>query len=356
MTSLRGARSALAVFGFIGAGSLVRCRFSSLTGRWRAARCCRSTARQLLLALAGLVVVLMLLSGTIYHLIFLKAAREGWPVVSQIVRFVVRDEFAQRDRFMRENLDAMARKVGEMQAKLVKLEAMGERVSGLAGVEASRSCEDHRAVARGGAQGGQGGPFVPMRTPSLEQLQRMVSTLDEVADQRHRPADLDRVAPARAAHAVADGAQQPAGRRRTVGSGFGFRTDPFTGRPALHTGLDFQAETGTPIHAAAGGVVLTAEVHPAYGNMVEIDHGNGLVTRYAHTSKVFVQGGRPGQARPDRRGRRHHRAAPPARTCTSRCWSRACRRIPHKFLAGGPGGATERLAAGSPAKATRRRR
>jgi hypothetical protein len=90
---------------------------------------------QLLLALAGLVILLMLLSGTIYHMIFLKAAREGWPVVSQIVRFVVRDEIAQRDRFMRENLDAFAVKVGEMQAKLVKLEAMGERVSGLAGVK-----------------------------------------------------------------------------------------------------------------------------------------------------------------------------------------------------------------------------
>src|SRR5687767_1662695 len=81
---------------------------------------------QLLGALAGLIVLLTLLSGTIYHFIFLKAAREGWPVVSHVVKLVVRDEFAQRDRFMRENLDAMARKVGEMQAKLIKLESMGE--------------------------------------------------------------------------------------------------------------------------------------------------------------------------------------------------------------------------------------
>ncbi|HZE92537.1 MAG TPA: M23 family peptidase, partial [Rhizobacter sp.] len=84
---------------------------------------------QAMAGLAGLVVVLLLLSGTIYHVIFLKAAREGWPVVSQIVRLVVRDEFAQRDRFMRENLDAMAQRVGEVQAKLIKLEAMGERMS-----------------------------------------------------------------------------------------------------------------------------------------------------------------------------------------------------------------------------------
>ena len=71
----------------------------------------------------GLVFVLMLSSGAVYHWFFLKAAREGWPVVSSVVKWVVRDEIAQRDRFMRENLDAIAQKVGEVQAKLVRLEA-----------------------------------------------------------------------------------------------------------------------------------------------------------------------------------------------------------------------------------------
>ena len=90
----------------------------------------------------------MLLSGAVYHFIFLKAAREGWPVVSQIGALVVRDEIAQRDRFMRENLDAMAVKVGEMQAKLVKLESMGDRVSGLAGVKPDELKPLQRASAR----------------------------------------------------------------------------------------------------------------------------------------------------------------------------------------------------------------
>jgi murein DD-endopeptidase MepM/ murein hydrolase activator NlpD len=76
-----------------------------------------------------------------------------------------------------------------------------------------------------------------------------------------------------------------------LGSAFGWRIDPITGGSALHTGLDFQAETGSPILAAAGGVVVTQEYHPAYGNMVEIDHGNELITRYAHSSKVFVKKG-----------------------------------------------------------------
>ena len=79
--------------------------------------------------------------------------------------------------------------------------------------------------------------------------------------------------------------------RGPVGSGFGFRLDPFTSRAALHTGLDFPAPTGTAIHAAAGGVVLSADAQAAYGQTVEIDHGNGLVTRYAHTSKFQVRPG-----------------------------------------------------------------
>ena len=76
-----------------------------------------------------------------------------------------------------------------------------------------------------------------------------------------------------------------------VGSGFGFRRDPFTDRPALHTGLDFEAESGSPIVAAAGGVVIGVGRHPAYGNLLEIDHGNGLVTRYAHCSSIKVKPG-----------------------------------------------------------------
>jgi hypothetical protein len=88
------------------------------------------------LLLTGLVVStgLMLVAAALYHWVFLKGAREGWPVVGSLVRLVVKDEFDQRDRFMRENLDAMARRVGEMQAKMMQLESLGERVSGLAGV------------------------------------------------------------------------------------------------------------------------------------------------------------------------------------------------------------------------------
>ena len=253
---------------------------------------------QLGVALAALAALLMLLSGAIYHFVFLTAAREGWPVVSQLVKLVARDENAQRERFLRENLDAMAKKVGELQAKLLKLEAMGDRVSGLAGVKP----EEFKPLLRpgggapppGAAKGGQGGPFVPglgvFERESLDALNGHVGGLDERTDQTTDLFTLieSRLLEGRLAQLMVPSSAPIEG---PVGSGFGFRTDPFSGRPALHTGLDFPAEPGTRILAAAGGMVVSTEPHAAYGNLVEIDHGNSLVTRYAHASKVLVKTG-----------------------------------------------------------------
>lgn len=254
-------------------GSRARTR-AFRVNRWQAA-----------LGMTGLTLLVLLVSCTIYHFILMKAAREGWPVVSPLIQFVVRDEFAQRDRFMRENLDAMAQKVGEMQAKLIRLEAIGERVSGLAGVKT-----EELKAAPAPAKGGQGGPYIPARNTTLEQLDTIVSSLDEAADQS---SDLFTMAESRLFEKKLASLMIPSSKPVNVGvgSGFGFRTDPFTSRPALHTGLDFPADVGTPIVAAAGGVVRTVEVHSAYGNMLEIDHGNGLVTRYAHTSAILVKPG-----------------------------------------------------------------
>ncbi|MBI3156763.1 MAG: M23 family metallopeptidase [Burkholderiales bacterium] len=77
----------------------------------------------------------------------------------------------------------------------------------------------------------------------------------------------------------------------SVGSGFGFRIDPFNGRQALHAGLDYPAPEGAPVAAAAGGVVASTDTHPEYGLLLVIDHGNGLATRYAHTSRILVAPG-----------------------------------------------------------------
>lgn len=263
-------------------GSLARTRVLSLS------------RIQIGLALAGLVVALLLLSGAVYHFIFLKAAREGWPVVSPLVRLVVRDEIAQRERHMQTNLDAMAKKVGEMQARMINLEAMGERVTGLAGVKPDELKALQRPASApdrsGRAVGGQGGPYVPLSHPSLEQLDRTLSALEQVADQH---GDVFTLAESRLFESRLKSLMIPNTRPvdAPVGSGFGFRVDPITGRTALHTGLDFSADPGTPILAAAGGMVISSGYHPQYGNLLEIDHGNGLTTRYAHAQRLLVKAG-----------------------------------------------------------------
>lgn len=240
---------------------------------------------QIVAAALLLVALLTLFSGTVYHFVFLKAARDGWPVVSQLVRWVVRDQIAQRDRFMRENLDAMAGKVGEMQAKLVRLESASDRVIGLVGARA-----DELKPLRRAAAGGTGGPFVPLRRPSLAQLTSTLDHLDEFADQS---LDLFTLVESQLLESRLQALMVPstAPVDGPVGSGFGFRHDPLSGRAALHTGLDFSAETGTPVVAAAGGVVASVDWHVQYGQLVEIDHGNGLLTRYAHLSKSTVKPG-----------------------------------------------------------------
>ncbi|MEY4584013.1 MAG: hypothetical protein RJB10_510, partial [Pseudomonadota bacterium] len=180
----------------------------------------------------------------------------------------------------RENLDAMAKRVGEMQAKMLQLDALGERVSGLAGLPVIDT-----------KKAGSGGALVSAKPMSIEELQRVLDDLEAHTGQR---VDMLTVAESRlfdlkikklmipTQHPVASG---------NLGSSFGWRIDPINGGSALHTGLDFQASTGTPIVAAAGGVVVTQEFHVAYGNMVEIDHGNDLITRYAHASQVHVKKG-----------------------------------------------------------------
>ena len=240
---------------------------------------------QLAFVLGMLTTLLILIATTLYHFIFVKGVREGWPVVSQVMQLVVRDEFAQRDRFMRENLDAMARRLGEVQAKLIKLEAMGERVAALVGVKPEEMPTPKRII-----QGAKGGPYVPAQSVSVEQMHTMLRSLDEAAEQR---TDMFTMFESRLLEKRLQMLLIPSTRPVDVpmGSGFGFRTDPFTGNPALHTGLDYPADVGTPVMAAAGGVVITADQNAAYGNTVEIDHGRGLMTRYAHNSRMLVKPG-----------------------------------------------------------------
>jgi len=253
-----------------------------ITDAWLAkSRALHLTGIQLATAFLVSALAVMLIALGLYHWVFLKGAREGWPIVGSLVKLVVKDEFDQRDRYLRENLDVMARRLGEMQAKLVQLESLGDRVSSLAGVKSPNTVM--------GA--GQGGIEVRGRALTLEEVQ---VTLDDLERLTHQRTDLLTVLESRLFDKKMQSMMVPTQKpvaMSELGSAFGWRIDPISGRSALHTGLDFPAATSTPILAAAGGVVVTQEFHPEYGQMIEVDHGNDLVTRYAHASKVGVKKG-----------------------------------------------------------------
>jgi hypothetical protein len=155
------------------------------------------------------------------------------------------------------------------------------RVFDVAGVPVDR----YLARARRHTDTGVGGPFVAAPDPDgagrrfetdLALAQSAVATLD----------GLRRALPATPVRAPLAGPLQPT-------SSFGYRTDPFLGRPALHSGLDLRDDYGAPVRAAAGGVVVAAGPRGGYGNLVEIDHGGGMSTRYGHLSAIDVTPGEP---------------------------------------------------------------
>ena len=253
-----------------------------ITDAWLAkSRAIYLSGTRLLVAGCCAAFVLLVAAAALYHWVFLKGAREGWPIVGSLVKLVVKDEGEQRDRYMRENIDVMAKRLGEMQAKIMQLEALSERVSGLAGFPAG----DLKKIP------GSGGVLISGPSLSMQQLQTTLNDLERLTDQR---VDLITVMESRLFDQKILKSMIPTQEPVVgglLGSAFGWRIDPMNGGSALHTGLDFPADTGTSIVAAAGGVVVTQEYQSAYGNMLEVDHGNNLVTRYAHASKVLVRKG-----------------------------------------------------------------
>ncbi|NLR69607.1 M23 family metallopeptidase [Novosphingobium sp. ERN07] len=136
------------------------------------------------------------------------------------------------------------------------------------------------AMLRASAREAQGGPLI-----------RLFTGADESVDPRFARlgASLERMA------ALEKGLRRipstlPASLEY-ISSGFGYRSDPFTGGAAFHAGLDFRGPIGAPIYAAAAGTVSFVGVKQGYGNVVEVSHGNGLMTRYAHMSRTGAQVG-----------------------------------------------------------------
>lgn len=235
-----------------------------------------------LVAMGAFASLLMMLGAVAaYHWVFLEGVRQGWPGFGSVARLVTQGELDSKELYMRENLDAMARKLGEMQGRMVQIESLGERVAGLAGINP----QEFKLPA------GSGGALVGGRDLTVDELMAAMDQLDRNTGSRVDWLTVveSRLFDQKILRTMVPTEEPVQGGQ--VGSPFGFRIDPITGRSAMHTGLDFPADTGTPILAAAGGVVVVQEVHPAYGNMVEIDHGNDLITRYAHSSRVLVRKG-----------------------------------------------------------------
>jgi murein DD-endopeptidase MepM/ murein hydrolase activator NlpD len=127
-----------------------------------------------------------------------------------------------------------------------------------------------------------GGPFVPYRLPAnAGAFERQVYRISVARAESERLANSLGTVPLR----------KPVDGEIDQSSGYGVRIDPFLGRPAMHTGLDFRGDTGELIKVTAGGTVVSAGWSGGYGRMVEVDHGNGLATRYGHLSEIDVRVG-----------------------------------------------------------------
>lgn len=241
------------------------------------------TGRHLLLAGAVLFVLILGLSTLFSYFTVRHAAEIRLPFLQNLVRAVTMEESQKSREFVRENLNAMAVRLGQMQAQLMRLDSLSDRLSALAGIKQGDSREP--------VKDGRGGPLVQPRPLSADELNRALDALSRGVDAR---SDTFSMLESRLLEERITKSLLPTSLPVTAqwnASGFGWRVDPFTGEAAVHEGVDFTSDIGTPIKAAAAGIVINVEQHPQYGNLVEIDHGNDLTTRYAHASAVFVKTG-----------------------------------------------------------------
>jgi murein DD-endopeptidase MepM/ murein hydrolase activator NlpD len=239
----------------------------------------------------GIALVALFVAFTLgFNFVTLKwAAAVQHPWLQAILLADQRAEMQRVQERVQGHLNAMAVRLGELQAQMLQLDNMGERLAKSAGLKPSelKSLQAGSVPGRGGAESSS----VPSRSLTLLEFTEM---LDRLARQVDARTDQLNVLEALLL-------QNSANRRfmptlppilgSWFSSNFGYRIDPFTGQRSMHEGIDFPAEVGTAIKAAASGTVVFAGVHPEYGKMVEIDHGNGLVSRYAHASRLLVKEG-----------------------------------------------------------------
>ncbi|MEO1246494.1 MAG: M23 family metallopeptidase [Pseudomonadota bacterium] len=182
-----------------------------------------------------------------------------------------------------DTLDAMAIRIAELNARIIRLDALGRRLTDMADIDDGEFDFDSDPAL--------GGPEEPMMTGSNVAVPEVVEAMQALnRDLDNREAQLG-VLQGVLMHQNLEQRVYPRGRPVNSGwisSYFGKRTDPFTGKPANHTGIDFAGKMGDEIVSVADGVVTWSGDRYGYGIMVEINHGNGYATRYAHNSENKV--------------------------------------------------------------------
>ena len=283
-----------------------------VSNRMATAKSITLTWRHFALASGLLFAAVIGLSSVFSYFTVRHAAEIRLPFLQDFVRSLNAEDTSRSSAFVRQNINAMAVKLGEMQAQLIRLDTLGERLAGVAGVNVreinktdkvdqnadkngTRGAGNNAALLRSNSSAalidGRGGPLVMQSALSPADLR---NALDELSRQVENKTDALALIESQLLEEQIRKMMLPTGLpvdAEWSASGYGWRLDPFTGERALHEGVDFVAAVGSKIHAAAAGVVVTAEHHPQYGNMIEVDHGHGIATRYAHASKLLVKPG-----------------------------------------------------------------
>lgn len=184
---------------------------------------------------------------------------------------------------VQERIDALAARMGLVNAQLLRLEALGRRLTEMAKLDPREFNFDAPP-----ALGGPESEGLPARDLQVDAL--LSSIESQVIERDAQLGVLEDLILQRSLRAQ----MRPEGRpveRGYLSSGFGYRQDPFTGLNAFHQGIDFSGEVGDPVISVGGGIVTYAGLRPGYGRVVEIAHGDGYVTRYAHNERLLVERG-----------------------------------------------------------------
>lgn len=242
-----------------------------------------SMAKPRVLTTTQFVLALLLLVACVSSLTALLTLPQG-NANNQAAATLLRDRLHIPLFRRQQHIDALALQLGELQARVMRLDALSDRLSKMAGMQ-QLDIDAQKKLQ------GQGGPEVLQHKFTELELQQKIDELAGTIEVKtDKLSAVEALLLQRSMKEKALPNEMPV-KGAYNSSSYGWRVDPFTGNHAFHEGLDFPAQIGTPIYAAASGIVTTAELTLDYGKIVKIDHGSGVETRYAHASKLLVNVG-----------------------------------------------------------------